>query len=448
MLFLVPTLLLAAAWVLLALDVEPVPTWFYVFAWYPTLVILDGLAHRLDRRALLLGQPRRALSLLAWSAVIWLGFEAVNFRIENWYYVFVPRGAAGWVGILLSFATVVPALVLAARALEAAGVGERWRVPPLRIRPWELRAAAAVGLAMLGLALAWPQRFFPLVWGGVWLVADSVVYRRRPEWSLLGDLTQGRAGRVGRLLVGGLGIGLLWELYNFWARSKWIYTVPWLEELTLFEMPVLGFLGFPLFALEAWALYHLLCVLGVAVPVSGEAGGEADHIMANGRSGRRAVRIGAAALAALFSALVLAGMERRTISSFTPRLTELPSVDGPLADALRRHGVASVFALARVPPDAVAARTGVPPDHVDRAVRAARLATLRGIGTEHIATLWGIGVRSVCALARAEPERLWRVVRLRRPERHRPTPAEVRVWVAAALEACDDDDGDVTFSPS
>jgi hypothetical protein len=45
-----PAVALAAAWVLLFLDIDPVPTWFYVFAWYPTLALLDAAATRLDGR--------------------------------------------------------------------------------------------------------------------------------------------------------------------------------------------------------------------------------------------------------------------------------------------------------------------------------------------------------------------------------------------------------------
>jgi hypothetical protein len=58
-------------------------------------------------------------------------------------------------------------------------------------------------------------------------------------------------------LLGGLVCGILWEFWNFWARTKWIYAVPILSEIKIFEMPVLGFLGFPPFAVECYVLYHL-----------------------------------------------------------------------------------------------------------------------------------------------------------------------------------------------
>ena len=61
----------------------------------------------------------------------------------------------------------------------------------------------------------------------------------------LRQLERGDYGQTLRLLLAGLIAGLFWEFFNFWARAKWIYTVPFFDELKLFEMPVAGFLGFP-----------------------------------------------------------------------------------------------------------------------------------------------------------------------------------------------------------
>jgi hypothetical protein len=61
--------------------------------------------------------------------------------------------------------------------------------------------------------------------------------------------------------VSGLICGALWEAWNIHARTKWIYSVPFFDELKLGEMPVLGFLGFPPFALECYALVNFLSLL-------------------------------------------------------------------------------------------------------------------------------------------------------------------------------------------
>jgi hypothetical protein len=48
---------------------------------------------------------------------------------------------------------------------------------------------------------------------------------------------------------------MLWELWNYWSRAKWQYTVPIMENLKIFEMPVPGYFGFPAFALECFTMY-------------------------------------------------------------------------------------------------------------------------------------------------------------------------------------------------
>ena len=63
--------------------------------------------------------------------------------------------------------------------------------------------------------------------------------------SLRGDLRSGHPWRLVNLLIGGLVCGLLWECWNYWARTKWIYTVPVPPDIKLFEMPLAGYLGFP-----------------------------------------------------------------------------------------------------------------------------------------------------------------------------------------------------------
>lgn len=416
---------IALSWILLLLRVDPVPTWFFVFAWYPTLVLLDAVASRRDRSRSVLNRPAFIVSALAWSAVIWLIFEAANFRLENWYYVLLPaRGWERWAGILLSFATVVPAIVLAERALEGTGLFRSLPHGPLIVRAHDLRVSVMVGLGATILALGLPQVFFPLIWGGLFLMADPVVYRRARHLSLIGDMERGHWGRIGRLMVGGLAIGLIWESYNYWADGSWIYTVPWLEQLKLFEMPPLGFLGFPFFALEAWSLYALLCAMGVAVPLAGQK-------TASFRPRRTAL---SCVVAAAFAVVVLLGMERFTISSVTPHLTDLPGIDPTTRAEIEASGIGSPRDLALVSADTLAGRASLSESTAASAVASARLVTLRGIGTRHARHLTNLGIRSVCALAAWRPDDLW--IALPEDRAWRPRPAEIRVWTRAAKRRC------------
>lgn len=397
----------------------------------------DGVLARRDGHFFLLGRHGLALSLFGWSVPFWLFFELLNFRLANWYYVFVPNGAAArWVGIAISFATVLPAIFLAERALRVYGPwreisaidGLRAPAGPgtrSRIGPRTLAGLQATGLLCLILPLVWPHFFFPLVWVAPTLIADPWVYRRDPERSLLHDLESRRLRRPVRLLVGGMAIGLLWELFNASARGKWIYTVPGLEDLKLFEMPVLGFFGFPFLALEGWSAYQALVVAGLAA----DPRSSGDHPARDRRPDRRPGWVLAAAgLAALFSFLVLRGMEAGTISSTTPRLEAFAD---PTARALGGWGY-DVFDIADADPAELAAATPISADRAADWIEWARLVTLRGIGVDNAARLRALGVTSLEELAAASPDEL--TVRL--AETGRPVrPARVRVWVRAAREA-------------
>ena len=393
--------MLIAAAALRYYEIPPVPTWFYVFAWYPTLVILDQVVVLLGGESLLARPPELA-AMLWWSAVIWFLFEALNFRLQNWYYVFLPASRADrWTGITISLATVVPAVLLPERVLDRLGVWHDLRARPVPLGPAQLRTAWRSGWAMLALVLAFPRYLYPLTWGAVWLVAEPLLYERDPERSLLGDVVRGAWGRIARLMTAGLFAGALWESFNAMARGRWIYTVPFLEHTKIFEMPAAGFIGFPFFALEVWSLYHLLAP----------------------RTTRRTL-VGSAA----FVLLVLAGIDRWTLGSTAPRLADLPGVTNAVHDRLRTAGWDDVFRIAHTSTAELAYRANLSPGEARAAREAARLVTLRGIGTAHAATLIGSGIGTVEALAAADPDAVWRLVR----GSPRPTPSEVRVWVRGA----------------
>jgi len=395
---------LIAVVLLRAYEIPPIPTWFYVLAWYPTLIILDEVVVLLGGESLL-ARPHQLALMLWWSAVIWFLFEAINFRLRDWYYVFLPAGRLErWLGITVSLATVVPAVLLPERLLDRLGVWRDLRLRGFTLEPQHLEIAGWVGWGLLAAVLAFPRYLYPLTWGAVWLIAEPLLYRRDPAHSLSADMTQGSWGRIARLMAAGLFAGVLWESFNAMARGRWIYTVPFLEHLKIFEMPLVGFLGFPFFALEVWSLYHLV----------------APHT-------NRRTLLGSAA----FVVLVLIGIDHWTVSSTTPALRDLPGVTNAVISRLQAAGWDNVFRVARSPVAELAYRANLSPRDARTAQDAARLVTLRGIGTAHAAALIGGGVGSVEVLAASDPDSVWQMVRAVGGGA-RPTPAEVRVWVRAA----------------
>ena len=117
-----------------------------------------------------------------------------------------------------------------------------------------------IGLGVVGVIwpLIYPSAWLaPVIWLSFIFLVDPINALR--GWpSIAGDLSRGDWRRLWSLLAAGLVCGFLWEFFNYWAIAKWTYTVPYLGNVKIFEMPVLGFLGFPPFAVECWVIYILV----------------------------------------------------------------------------------------------------------------------------------------------------------------------------------------------
>jgi hypothetical protein len=129
---------------------------------------------------------------------------------------------------------------------------------PIKFSKGLLRVSAVLGLAGCVVPLIYPSEWFaPVIWlAFIFLVDPLNALRGYP--SISNDLKRGDWRRLLSLLAAGLVCGFLWEFWNYWALAKWTYTVPYFGNIKLFEMPVLGFLGFPPFAVECWVIYILL----------------------------------------------------------------------------------------------------------------------------------------------------------------------------------------------
>ncbi len=118
-----------------------------------------------------------------------------------------------------------------------------------------------VGVALAGPALSLsPLRLPPDLGGHV----SSSWTRSAGFWAGLPSSPASLAGERREhlcLLAAGLICGLWWEAWNYSAIAKWVYTLPVLNFGKVFEMPLLGYLGFPPFALECAVMYNFLTAL-------------------------------------------------------------------------------------------------------------------------------------------------------------------------------------------
>jgi hypothetical protein len=243
-----------------------VARWFTPLVWTGYVVLVDAVVAARTGRSYLTTE-RAELVLVALTSIAgWWLFEWYNAprfwrggeaAAGLWwqYHGLEPDPWLRRIGYDWAFATIFPALFLTAAALRSTLLA-RARVRPWRPSPALLSGAVVLGAAAVILPFLVVNRWLvPLVWLGWVLLLEPLNYRAgRPSW--LRDLEAGDASRVLALLGAGALCGVLWEFWNYWAATRWTYTVPYLGDVKVFEMPVLGYLGFPPFALECWAMYQ------------------------------------------------------------------------------------------------------------------------------------------------------------------------------------------------
>jgi hypothetical protein len=234
---------------------DPFSSWLYFFAWWPYILMLEGVLLLRQEKYWLLHRPRELLKICCWSVTVWLVFEAFNLVLGNWRYAgMLPQWRLRWLGYALAFATVLPAILLTARVLAACGA---WPRAGGRVRHWTSWQPLffLVGALCIILPLAQPRYAFPLVWGAFFFLLDPINDLLTGN-SLTRRWLAGERRETYCLLTAGLICGIWWEMWNYPATAKWVYTLPVLNFGKIFEMPVLGFLGFLPFALECVVMYN------------------------------------------------------------------------------------------------------------------------------------------------------------------------------------------------
>jgi hypothetical protein len=238
--------------------IEPAATYFNPLAWTAYILLADAAIFAITGHSRLRDEPRGLLKMAFLSVPLWLIFEVYNLRLANWMYVGLPQDRVErWFGYAWSFATITPAIFMTAALIESFGWFEG-DSRPLRLGRAAETTLIALGAVLLTLPLLVPKQIgtymFGLVWLGFLLLLEPINHRLLLP-SLIGDLARGYRGRLYSFLAAGWVCGWLWEFWNYWARARWIYTFPIAQEWKIFQMPAPGYLAFPVYALECFAMY-------------------------------------------------------------------------------------------------------------------------------------------------------------------------------------------------
>ena len=267
--------------------------------WTIYILIIDTLNYNLFHTSLLKKNRKELPIILISSIIIWWIFEWFNIFISNWKYFNIslqPLYMRYLFGYFWSFSTILIAVLETNDFLMKINVFKRFRSSKFSInnliskRHLEdnrlLALLFLVGLIMIFIPIiafsekfkslgADKQLFFWLkyilpykartyfavfVWLGFIFLLDPIIYFLKGN-SLYSKIKQGNFNLLLSLSTAGLICGFFWEIVNYFALTKWKYFVPILGHIKIFEMPVLGYLGFPVFAVELFLMYNFILII-------------------------------------------------------------------------------------------------------------------------------------------------------------------------------------------
>jgi hypothetical protein len=230
--------------------------------WLGYTLTVDGIVGFRKGSSLLTHNPNEFVALFVLSTPIWWIFEFHNYFLLNWHYLGSHDATFLEVIVVgtIDFSTVIPAIF---ETRELIGTFDLLRRPgspakvELAIAPRRLWMVMYGAVIMFAGVLYLPRYFFPFTWIWLFCFIDALNCMRGRS-SLIQQAASGEWRNIAALALAGLCCGFFWEMWNYYALPKWYYTVPFVNYLKIFEMPLLGYGGYIPFAWELYAIYHFI----------------------------------------------------------------------------------------------------------------------------------------------------------------------------------------------
>ena len=239
-----------------------ITAWATPVCWWAYILIIDAWIYLRKGTSLLTDRRESLVIQCILSVAFWCLFEAYNRVMPGWRYVHLEQNLS-WrlLGYAIAFATIMPGLLLTCEFLQSHELFERAWMPRIRWGRGALMASVVIGAVFSLLPPLLPMHLRGYLWAFVWmgwffLLEPFNYWRGMP--SLYRDWQRGDPARTLQLFAAGAICGLLWEFWNMWAYTKWIYVFPFGQNVKYLEMPLVGFLGFLPFALEYFVMFHFI----------------------------------------------------------------------------------------------------------------------------------------------------------------------------------------------
>ncbi|MCX5805174.1 MAG: hypothetical protein NT010_03760 [Proteobacteria bacterium] len=370
--------------------------------------------------------------LIIISCGFWCIFEVINVRIQNWFYINLPSEIyQRYTGYLLAYGTVIPSIYVTKELIfsligkmnyHAASLGlskakqehemnnpetgcgaNHFEASPgvfvrraLKTKPICIRSypvySILLGLITILLTCLYPIYCFPLVWVFLALTLDGYNYLKGYA-SFMKDFKRGLISNTIATILSGLLCGILWETWNFWSVSKWVYTVPFFEDLKLFEMPVPGYIGFLVFSFEVVAFLNFL----------------------EGIKLRQRNNILIALSCLIFSVFSFVMIDKHTVFSYATKVEKLTFIEKEKLTYFIAKGVKTSY--------------GIDQSLLDKSERdSINLLHLKGMGMANFLRLQQHGINNINALSMLDDRALSNIL-------HEGNLRRMRVYIKAAKKA-------------
>ena len=234
--------------------------WGFFFLWLGYFFTVDGLLYIRKGKSLVSSRKAGVIWLFILSSPTWWIFEWMNRQVEFWSYQPPwPYGQASYVFFCsLNFSVVIPVVFATTQWIGTFKWIREWkRGIKLGGLPAHIWLIFLLGWLMLFVGIMWPVLGLAFVWMSLFFILDPINYWLGKP-SLIARTTVGDWRTVFALWIGCLVCGFFWEMWNYYSSPKWIYHLPFLNSLRVFEMPLAGYLGYFPFSLELYALFHLV----------------------------------------------------------------------------------------------------------------------------------------------------------------------------------------------
>ncbi len=249
--------------------------------WTGYILCIDAAVFKLRGASFIHTRRTQFLAMLPLSIACWMIFELYNLHLQNWRYITAESTMIQAVIACWAFATIFPGILETSELIDTL-LNDNKAAPghATKVRRAKLYSLIAIGVIFLATPLLVPtgvaQFLFGLVWVGFVFLLDPLNHVLGVR-SLFSELVQGRIDKVISLFLSGTICGFLWEFWNYWATTRWVYTLPFPPMPRIFEMPLIGFVGFLPFAVECYVMYSFFLRVGdrvahrVSLPIKSTA---------------------------------------------------------------------------------------------------------------------------------------------------------------------------------